>query len=120
MKFSLIALMGLVSSAAAHYTWDKLIVNGQQRGGDWTYVRQHTRGYMPTKFDEILRPDFRCNDNALSGANTDVYTVRPGDTVAVRQAFGGTGTEHPGPTQVYMSRAPGSVKSYDGSGDWFK
>lgn len=29
--------------------------------------------------------------------------------------------EHPGPLQVYMSKAPGGdTKSYDGSGDWFK
>jgi uncharacterized membrane protein len=28
--------------------------------------------------------------------------------------------QHPGPAQVYLSKAPGSVKSYDGSGDWFK
>ncbi|KAH9427139.1 hypothetical protein MCOR02_012452 [Pyricularia oryzae] len=33
-------------------------------------------------------------------------------------ASGGTGT--PGPAQVYVSLAPGSVKTYDGSGDWIK
>jgi hypothetical protein len=27
---------------------------------------------------------------------------------------------HTGPIQVYMSKASGDVKSYDGSGDWFK
>jgi hypothetical protein len=25
-----------------------------------------------------------------------------------------------GPTSLYMSKAPGYVKDYDGSGDWFK
>lgn len=29
-------------------------------------------------------------------------------------------SKHPGPAQVYLSRADGSVKNYDGSGDWFK
>ncbi|ROT38222.1 hypothetical protein SODALDRAFT_296792 [Sodiomyces alkalinus F11] len=123
MKITALASLAWLAVAplvSAHYSWDKLIVNGQQRGGDWQYIRQHTRGYMPTKWEEILRPDFRCNDNALSGARTQVYTVRPGDRVAVRQAFGANSMEHPGPTQVYLSRAPGSVQSYDGSGDWFK
>lgn len=27
---------------------------------------------------------------------------------------------HAGPLQIYMSKATGDVKSYDGSGDWFK
>lgn len=28
--------------------------------------------------------------------------------------------EHPGPGFVYISKAPGAVKDYDGSGDWVK
>jgi hypothetical protein len=28
--------------------------------------------------------------------------------------------EHPGPLLIYMSKAPGNVQNYDGSGDWFK
>ena len=32
----------------------------------------------------------------------------------------GATMQHPGPSQVYMSKAPGSVKEYDGSGGWFK
>jgi hypothetical protein len=27
---------------------------------------------------------------------------------------------HPGPLEVYMSKAPGNVQNYDGSGNWFK
>ncbi|KAK4494447.1 hypothetical protein PRZ48_014745 [Zasmidium cellare] len=90
-------------------------------GSDWAYIREHTRGYMPTKGSGILENDFRCQPGGATGQNTDVYTVQPGDKIALKQAFGGTGMEHPGPAQVYMSKAPsGSVKSYDGSGDWFK
>lgn len=27
---------------------------------------------------------------------------------------------HQGPISLYLSKAPGSVADYDGSGDWFK
>lgn len=32
----------------------------------------------------------------------------------------GAKMEHPGPAQIYMSKAPGSVQQYMGDGDWFK
>ncbi|KAJ5975508.1 hypothetical protein N7481_009215 [Penicillium waksmanii] len=28
--------------------------------------------------------------------------------------------QHPGPILAYMSKAPGDVREYDGSEDWFK
>lgn len=122
MKTQILSLWASgLSLATAHYTFSTLWVNDEQVGSDWSYVREHTRGYMPTKFDEILSNDFRCQPGGDSGANTDVYAVKAGDKIALRQAFGADGIEHPGPVQVYMSRAPGDdVKSYDGSGDWFK
>ncbi|KAK2762658.1 hypothetical protein FQN54_000832 [Arachnomyces sp. PD_36] len=107
--------------ATAHYTFSQLIINGNMEGTDWQYIREHQRGYMPTFIEEAaVSEDFRCNQGASSGANTEVFTVHPGDTIALKQAFGGTGMEHPGPGQVYMSLAPGSVQEYDGSGEWFK
>jgi hypothetical protein len=123
MKFISSALLfttAVLPLSSAHYTFSGLVVNDQQVGSDWQYIRQHTRGYMPTMHNEILENDFRCNKGASSGANTEVYTVKTGDKVALKQAFGGTGMKHPGPTQVYMSQAPSGVKNYDGSGDWFK
>lgn len=122
MKLTTAALFATGASlATAHYTFSQLIINDETVGTDWTYIREHTRGYMPTKGDQILENDFRCQPGAATGANTDVYTVKAGDKIALKQAFGGTGMAHPGPAQVYMSKAPnGDVKSYDGSGDWFK
>lgn len=123
MKITIPSLLAAAVAplASAHYSFSQVIVNGALRGTDWSYVRQHTRGYMPTYRDEAATStNFRCNQNALSGANTGVLTVNPGDKVALKQAFGGTGMAHPGPTSVYMSLAPGSVKNYDGSGEWFK
>ncbi|KAG9516229.1 hypothetical protein KCU93_g9183, partial [Aureobasidium melanogenum] len=119
-SIALAALAGFAPLIEAHYTFTQLMVNGAPVGRDWQYIRQHTRGYMPTKYGEILENDFRCNKGAGSGANTEVYTVKPGDKIGMKQGFGANGIEHPGPAQVYLSKAPGSVKSYDGSGDWFK
>ncbi|KAK3643835.1 hypothetical protein LTR56_009929 [Elasticomyces elasticus] len=114
-------MLALAVAATAHYTFDRLQVNGEVQGDSWQYVREHTRGYMPTKGQQILEDDFRCQPGGASGANTDVYTVKGGDTVKLLGAFGMTSIEHPGPAQVYMSKAPSNeVKSYDGSGDWFK
>ncbi|KPM38462.1 hypothetical protein AK830_g8095 [Neonectria ditissima] len=110
-----------VSMASAHYTFSGLLINGELVGDEWQYVREHTRGYMPTFREEAATSkDFRCNLGASSGTYTGVYTVKAGDVVGLRQAFGAGGIEHPGPTQVYLSRAPDSVKDYDGSGDWIK
>ncbi|RYP69887.1 hypothetical protein DL771_005830 [Monosporascus sp. 5C6A] len=111
----------LAHLAAAHYTFNGLKINDQLVGRDWQYIRQHDRGYMPTFREEAATSnDFRCNKNGGSGANTDVYTVKPGDKVGLRQAFNAGGIQHPGPVQMYLSLAPGSVKEYDGSGDWIK
>lgn len=125
MKFNSNKLLTLTVAAtplaSAHYTFSQLVVNDELVGTDWQYIREHTRTYMPIMHDEIPENDFRCNKGASSGANTQVYTVRAGDKVALKQAYGGTGMQHPGPTQVYMSLAPsGDVASYNGSGAWFK
>ncbi|GAB1736085.1 hypothetical protein NU219Hw_g6136t1 [Hortaea werneckii] len=114
-------LLALASAASAHYTFSKIAVNGEVQGSDWTYIREHTRGYMPTKGQEILENDFRCQPGGDSGANTQVLTVNAGDEVDFQGAFGMTSIEHPGPAQVYFSKAPGDdVQSYAGDGDWFK
>jgi hypothetical protein len=46
-------------------------------------------------------------------------TVKAGDQIGFKLWYNEF-IEHPGPGFVYMSKAPGSVNSYDGSGDWFK
>ncbi|TLD33065.1 hypothetical protein PspLS_00133 [Pyricularia sp. CBS 133598] len=122
MKFTIAtSILAAIPLASAHYTFGGLVHNGASVGRDWQYVREHTRTYMPTFKDEAATSnDFRCNKGAGSGAKTDVFTVKPGDSLGLRQAFDPSGMKHPGPAQVYVSRAPGSVKEYDGSGDWLK
>jgi hypothetical protein len=120
---TLAAILGLISSASAHYTFDKLLVNDKQVGGDSTYIRKHTNGYMPTKFKNTpsgsitpLDADFSCNKGA-TGAQ-QVISVKAGDKIGLRQAFGANGIQHPGPSQVYI--APVSNAKTDKGSDWYK
>ncbi|KAI0023047.1 glycosyl hydrolase family 61-domain-containing protein [Xylariomycetidae sp. FL0641] len=113
------ALLSLAALARAHYTFDQLVVNDELVGSANTYIRAHERSYYPTQFADILADDFRCNLNAAAAPG--VMDVVAGDRVALKQAYGGTGMAHPGPAQVYMSRAPGGdVTAYAGDGAWFK
>jgi len=111
--FILLAIVATVcSSVSAHWTYDRLIVNGKVIGVPWEYVRRHTNNN--NFLSNLTSPDLCCNINAHSGANTSTYTVSAGDTLGfiIKDTFG-----HPGPQQVYISKAPGSVKDHDGSGN---
>ncbi|KAK6209043.1 hypothetical protein LQW54_006643 [Pestalotiopsis sp. IQ-011] len=119
-----IAAAGLTQSATAHYIFSKLVLNGVA-SDDWQYICQTTRteNYMPTKYTNTydnLTPDdtdFRCNLGSFTNAgNTEVATVAAGDTIAMKLFYGGS-IAHPGPGQVYMSKAPGNVQEYEGDGD---
>ncbi|KAK2736965.1 fungal cellulose binding domain protein [Colletotrichum kahawae] len=118
-----VVLAALFGLSSAHYTFDKLLVNGAQQGGDNTYIRKHQNTYMPTKFKNIpsgsISPtdaDFTCNKQSTGAAM--VMKVKAGDKVGLKQAFGGTGMLHPGPTQVYMS--PVTDAKTDKGSKWYK
>ncbi|KAH7382364.1 glycosyl hydrolase family 61-domain-containing protein [Phaeosphaeria sp. MPI-PUGE-AT-0046c] len=131
MKFSTVVLCAVAQVANAHYFFDTNIIGGVvQPGGK--YVRQSTRAtkYNPIKFSSnpakdirdnshIDSADIRCNQGASSAGKAEVLTVNAGDEVRFKLAVGAK-FQHPGPGFIYMSKAPGSVKTYDGSGDWFK
>ncbi|KAL2195941.1 glycosyl hydrolase family 61-domain-containing protein [Corynascus similis CBS 632.67] len=121
---TLAAVLGLVSGATAHYTFDKLLLNDQQVGGDNTYIRRHDNGYMPIKFKEApqgsispLDADFACNKGATGAP--EVITVKAGDKIGLRQAFLADGIQHPGPSQIYISPVS-DAKTDAGSGEWYK
>ncbi|KAH7002496.1 fungal cellulose binding domain-containing protein [Ilyonectria destructans] len=118
------AVFGLISSVHAHYTFDQLVVNDAMEGSANTYIRKHQNSYMPTKFINVpegsitpLDADFTCNKGAVAASS--VYTVKAGDKIGLKQAYGGTGMLHPGPSQVYISAADDAT-TYDGTGDWYK
>ncbi|CAI6082982.1 unnamed protein product [Clonostachys chloroleuca] len=129
---SAIILSILAQMVSAHYFFDSVVTNGAA-GSSFQYIRDFTRAtkYNPIKFSSnpavdirdnsyIDGPDIRCNQGAFSNADkTDILEVAAGSDVTVKLAVGAT-MQHPGPALFYMSRAPSDVKSYDGSGDWFK
>jgi hypothetical protein len=114
----------LMPMASAHYFFDKLVVNGQATPD---FVRQNTRSvsYMPTKwintFDNTTpdSTDFRCNVGATTKGAKGTAEIKAGDSLAMTLGVGAT-MQHPGPGQVYMSKAPTTAGAYDGSGEWFK
>ncbi|KAJ0120589.1 fungal cellulose binding domain-containing protein [Diaporthe amygdali] len=127
------AVVALAQVASAHYFFDSVVQNGVA-GTSFQYIRDFTRAtkYNPIKFSEnpaadirdgsyIDGPDSRCNQGAFTNAaKTDVLEVSAGSDVTVQLGVGAT-MQHPGPALYYMSKAPGGdVKTYDGSGDWFK
>jgi hypothetical protein len=92
-----VALLAIFSAGVhSHYTFSSIEVNGVKQGSDWTYFREHTRGYTPTWGNEIAVNDFRCQPGAESGADTDVLTLKGGDTVFMKLGFGKAGIDHPG------------------------
>lgn len=129
MKFtgSVLASMALVSSVSAHYTFDVLVIDGQETK-PLEYVRENTREakYNPTKWKNVRDdmtpdlPDFRCNKGAFQSAGrTQTAEVKAGSKLAMKLAIGAT-MQHPGPQIVYMSKAPSTASTYEGDGDWFK
>ncbi|EXF83769.1 fungal cellulose binding domain-containing protein [Colletotrichum fioriniae PJ7] len=132
MKFSPVVL-AVAQVASAHYFFDTVVQDGAA-GKSFQYIRDFTRAtkYNPIKFSNnpaadirdgsyIDGPDSRCNQGAFTNAaETQVLDVTAGSDVTVKLGVGAT-MQHPGPALYYMSKAPdGSVKNYDGSGDWFK
>ncbi|KKA27328.1 hypothetical protein TD95_002306 [Thielaviopsis punctulata] len=129
MKFTLGAtiLAALAPLASAHYVFDVLVVDGKE-SNSFQYIRSNTRAekYNPTKWKNTrdnLTPDmndFRCNLGSFSFASkTQTATVAAGAQLSVKLAYNAK-MQHPGPAQVYMSKAPSSASSYQGDGKWFK
>ncbi|KAF9871052.1 glycosyl hydrolase family 61 [Colletotrichum karsti] len=115
--FSFLAAAALVSQATAHYVFPTLIVNGEQTER-YEFVREAKNSNSPV--EDVTSEGIVCNkggndDDVL--AKTKTKAVNAGDEVGfiVENDMG-----HPGPLAVYMSKAPDSVSSYKGDGDWFK
>ncbi|KAI4630165.1 hypothetical protein J4E80_001098 [Alternaria sp. BMP 0032] len=127
MKLSIIAAAAIAQIASAHYTFDVLVTDGQESKG-YEFIRENTRAekFNPTKWKNPLdsmtpdMDDFRCNKGSFASAGkTGVKEVAAGTKMAMKLAYGAT-MKHPGPAFVYMSKAPSSVKEYEGDGEWFK
>ncbi|KEQ86646.1 family 61 glycoside hydrolase, partial [Aureobasidium pullulans EXF-150] len=112
---TIMAAAALAQTAMAHYRFNKLIV-GDEVTKEYEYVRQNSN--MNSPVTDVTSKDLVCNVGGLdTGAQTSTYKVAPGDTVGFAVD---TPIQHPGPLNVYMSKATGDASEYDGSGDWFK
>ncbi|KAL0939879.1 glycosyl hydrolase family 61 [Colletotrichum truncatum] len=115
--FGFLAAAALVSQATAHYVFPTLIVNGEQTER-YEFVREAKNSNSPV--EDVTSEGIVCNkggndDDVL--AKTKTKAVKAGDELGfiVENDMG-----HPGPLAVYLSKAPDSVSSYKGDGDWFK
>ncbi|PSN65870.1 hypothetical protein BS50DRAFT_600989 [Corynespora cassiicola Philippines] len=108
-------LLTCASTVTCHWNYDRLIVNGEIVGQPYQYIRKSNNSNAPLQ--NVNSTDMRCNSGALPGPQTQTYTVKAGYELGfgIAETFG-----HPGPQQVYISKAPGAASEYDGSGDWAK
>ncbi|KAK2768725.1 hypothetical protein FQN54_000581 [Arachnomyces sp. PD_36] len=99
--------------ALGHWNYNRLVVDGMAIGEPYEYVRRTNNSYDPLQ--NVNSTDMRCNSGGASGADTKTWTVEAGSQVGftIQETFG-----HPGPQQVYLSKAPGHAADYDGSGGW--
>ncbi|KAI4731893.1 family 61 glycoside hydrolase [Aureobasidium sp. EXF-10728] len=112
---TIMAAAALAQTAMAHYRFNQFIV-GDVVTKEYEYVRQNSN--MNSPVTDVTSKDLICNAGGLdTGAQTKTYKVAPGDTVGFAVD---TPIQHPGPLNVYMSKADGDASKYDGSGDWFK
>jgi hypothetical protein len=106
-----------VFGVLSHWNYDRIIVNGQIIGEPYQYVRRTNNSDSPLQ--NVNSTDMRCNSGASSGIdlNTQTWNMAAGDMLgfAIKDTFG-----HPGPQQVYISKALGRISDYDGAGDWTK
>ncbi|KAK8042377.1 glycoside hydrolase family 61 protein [Apiospora phragmitis] len=107
------ALSLAASEVSAHYIFQQLDI-GSTKGSVYQYIRKNSNGNSPVT--DLASNDLRCNVGA-TGAGTDTVAVKAGDSFTFTLD---TPVYHQGPTSIYMSKAPGSVAEYDGSGGWFK
>ncbi|KAM0809144.1 putative Endo-beta-1,4-glucanase D [Seiridium cardinale] len=100
--------------ASAHYIFTTFSP-GTSQAAAYQYVRQNTNNNSPVT--DLASNDLRCNVGGATGGSTSTIEVTAGSpfTFTLDQAV-----YHQGPVSLYMSKAPTTAASYDGSGDWFK
>lgn len=163
-KLTIVALVALSQQVQGHFSFVRLAVNGEWQE-PLRYIRNKTapfeepftpnanygtRYWLEPVYASDLKESVRCGrDNMAHAANTEVLTVRAGDTMEVahsryephawtddqfNECPEGRGTcdirredrfmtiNHPGPVLVHLSKVPEgrNIHEYDGSGEWVK
>ncbi|KAK4465217.1 glycoside hydrolase [Cladorrhinum samala] len=121
MKFSVTAIAVAVmaaNSVSGHYIFQQFSAGGTKYPA-WKYIRRNTNPawLQNGPVTDLSSKDLRCNVGGGVSNGTETVTMKAGDefTFTLDAAV-----YHAGPTSLYMSKAPGKVEDYDGSGPWFK
>ncbi|CAG8954297.1 hypothetical protein HYFRA_00005918 [Hymenoscyphus fraxineus] len=126
IKYSLTALL-VAAPFIEGYLFSQLIVDDKDVGGPFEYMRPNDDIANPTLARPLVAPDALSSNDLRCGKGGDkaapdskVFSVGATQRIGARlhdnQTFSNIG-----PVLIYMSRAPNDdVRSYDGSGDWFK
>ncbi|KAJ4290071.1 hypothetical protein N0V88_006576 [Collariella sp. IMI 366227] len=110
---SVAALSLAINNVSAHYIFQQLTTGGTKHDV-YKYIRKNSNLNHPVT--ELDSNDLRCNVGA-NGSATETATVNAGNSFTFTLD---TPVYHQGPVSIYMSKAPGAVSDYDGSGGWFK
>ncbi|KAK0745017.1 glycoside hydrolase [Apiosordaria backusii] len=115
---SLLALTTLLATTQAHYIFQQFTSGGTKHPA-WKYVRKNTNPawLQNGPVTDLSSTDLRCNVGGQVSNGTETVTMKAGDEFTFTLD---TAVYHAGPVSLYMSKAPGAVKDYDGSGQWFK
>ncbi|KEY65695.1 hypothetical protein S7711_07523 [Stachybotrys chartarum IBT 7711] len=116
MKF--IYALGLLGAVAeAHYTIPRISANGV-RSADWEKVRRTANYQHNGPVTDVRSESMTCYQLSPGASGATVLDVTAGGRLTFEIA---PNIYHPGPVNVYMARAPGSVVDFDGKGQvWFK
>jgi hypothetical protein len=107
-----------VHSVAGHYIFQQFSAGGTKYPV-WKYIRRNTNPawLQNGPVTDLASTDLRCNVGGGVSNGTETITMKAGDEFTFTLD---TAVYHAGPVSLYMSKAPGAVVDYDGSGPWFK
>ncbi|PKS11178.1 hypothetical protein jhhlp_002939 [Lomentospora prolificans] len=107
-----------VNTVAAHYIFQQFSSDGTQYPA-WQYIRRNPspEWLQNSPVTDLASKDLRCNVGGDVSNGTETLTVKAGSEFTFTLD---TAVYHQGPISLYMSKAPGAVEDYDGSGPWFK
>ncbi|KAK4126627.1 lytic polysaccharide monooxygenase [Parathielavia appendiculata] len=107
-----------VNSVAGHYIFQQFSAGGTQYPV-WKYIRRNSNPawLQNGPVTDLSSVDLRCNVGGTVSNGTETITMKAGDQFTFTLD---TAVYHAGPVSLYMSKAPGAVADYDGSGPWFK
>lgn len=112
------AVVFAVNSVTAHYIFQQFSAGGTKYS-PWQYIRRNTNPAWNQNgpVTDLSSKDLRCNVGGEVSNGTETITMKAGDQFTFTLD---TAVYHAGPISLYMSKAPGAVADYDGSGLWFK